>query len=188
MADAGFLAWTFGFSGNRGDIARFGARYRVAKAFRGLTLDGFNKGTVAGYSAMMGVFLAWSAFERYLALISKNQDGVLADFAPYDPAGFIANVATADVGHKFYLFVHPRVNTPHQAKLTEFKNGTLQNPTYLASAVRHLFGHGHLAAHSGTQDPAHAKKICDLIFDYHMKFLDSEFSKAVANTKATFKV
>lgn len=53
-------------------INRFIARYRLAKSFRGLELEGYNQRTVNGYNGIFHVHLAFSAFECLLNGIKSS--------------------------------------------------------------------------------------------------------------------
>lgn len=54
-----------GLTPDAGDVNRFGARFRLAKAFRGLNLEGYSSNTASGYDALTRVLLTWSAFEQF---------------------------------------------------------------------------------------------------------------------------
>ena len=48
------------------DVARFGARYRIAKAYRQIKfMGGISDDTSKGYSSMLHVFLAYTAYENF---------------------------------------------------------------------------------------------------------------------------
>jgi zinc transporter ZupT len=101
---------------------------------------------------------------------------LLLPTAPTIVSGISARIKLSKT---FYDFVTPRVNEKHQSRVQEFANGTLTNPTYLASAVRHLFAHGHLTAHAGGTLTEHVDRVCEILFEFHLKVMDGEFSRIV---------
>ena len=58
------IAGTTPYFSRAADVNRFGARYRLARAFKGLDLDGYSVETKIGYEALTKVTLHWSAFEQ----------------------------------------------------------------------------------------------------------------------------
>ncbi len=66
-------AEAFGCSGATGDVNRFGARYRAAKSFRGVELEGYSAPTERGYSALCRVLFVWSGFESLLRITDQSQ-------------------------------------------------------------------------------------------------------------------
>jgi len=183
LIDKGIGAKTIGFALAGDDVSRFAARYRVAKAFQGITLDGYSGDTITGYNSLLRVFLTWSAFERFLRVIGHTQTSIEPLLTPYRPNDCLAALRKDDIGKTFYDFVAPRVNQDHQSRLQEFSNGTLANPTFLASAVRHLFAHGHLTAHAGGSSPEHVDQVCEILVYFHMSVMDGEFTRIVETFK-----
>jgi hypothetical protein len=78
------------------------------------------------------------------------------------------------------------VDKRHQDRLQQFVDGTLTNPTYLASAVRHLFAHGHLTAHAGGSLTEYVDRVCEVLFKFHMSVMDGEFSRIVRTFKKNY--
>jgi hypothetical protein len=75
----------FGPKLNTGDITRFNSRFRLAKSFEGIKLDGYKEDTVGGYDAFFQVFLTHSALERFININSLQGLNALADkMAPYE--------------------------------------------------------------------------------------------------------
>ena len=145
LLGSGIGAKDIGFAVAGGDVARFAARYRVARSFQGIKLAGYTTDTVVGYDSLFRVFLMWSAFERFLRVVGQTQDSIEPQLAPYKPQQCLAAIRAGDIGKTFYEFVAPRVNAEHKARISDFANNAPTNPTFLASAVRHLFAHGHLS-------------------------------------------
>ena len=66
------------------DVNRFGARYRLASAFKGLNLGGYSDTTAQGYDALTRVTLAWSAFEALLKATGRTRHDIPALSASMD--------------------------------------------------------------------------------------------------------
>src|SRR5438105_88033 len=54
------------------DVYRFGARYRLARAFRGLDLEDYSGPTANGYSALTRLAFTYSAFEGLMTAVSNT--------------------------------------------------------------------------------------------------------------------
>lgn len=176
-------AQDIGFALSTADVNRFAARYRVARSFQGITLAGFSPNTVLGYNSLFRVFLMWSAFERFLQVMGHSQNSIEPNLAAYKPQVCLAAISADEIGKTFYEFVAPRVDSKHQIRLQQFADHTLTNPTYLASAVRHLFAHGHLTAHAGGSSPERVDQVCTILFDFHMAVMDGEFTRVIRDFK-----
>lgn len=172
-----------GFAVYAAEVSRFVNRFRLATAFIGIQLGNYTTNTVIGYNALFRVFLVWSAFERFLPVVGQKQDTIIAMLAPYAPSDSIEFIRRHDERELFYDFVYHRVDKRHQHHLRAYKNGTLTNITYWASAVRHLFAHGHLSAHPGGCEPTTVKRICDRIAKFHLQVMEEEFYKIVTAYK-----
>ena len=169
-----------GFAVYAAEVSRFANRFRLARAFIGIQLDNYTANTVTGYNALFRVFLVWSAFERFLPAVGQTQNAIVPLLAPYNPAASIELIRQYDNHELFYEFVYHRVDRRHQHYLRAYKSRTLINITYWASAVRHLFAHGHLSAHPGGCEPTNIKRICDRISKFHLNVMEEEFYKIVS--------
>jgi hypothetical protein len=172
-----------GFAVYAAEVSRFANRFRLATAFVRIELDNYTANTIMGYNALFRVFLVWSAFERFLRAIGQKQDTILPILTPYAPADSIEFIRQHDEHELFYDFVYNRVDKRHQHHLRVYKDRTLINITYWASAVRHLFAHGHLSAHPGGCEPTTIKCICDRISKFHLHVMEEEFYKIVITYK-----
>jgi hypothetical protein len=179
LIDAGKTASDFGFALPNEHTFRFCQRFRVSKSFEGVKLTGYSTSTVGGYSALFKILLTWSAFESFLKLIDRRQDACGTLLAPYDPEGRIHRIRGIDHKEKFYLFLSGQVNPTHKQELVRYFNNRPFNITYLASAVRHIFAHGSLTAHPNHAQPATIKQISNVLCDFLLHVLDSEFTKHV---------
>ena len=172
-------AGLFGFTGSVGDVNRFAARYRLAKSFRGLHLDGYSETTADGYAALARVTFTWSAFERLLELLGLRQKKCGALIQKYDAGALIAELRALDIGDKFYRFVREKVEPPHRPELDNYLNLDPCNVTYLASTIRHVFAHGILTPGANKSEAANAAKICNRLSQGLFRVMDREFEEHI---------
>jgi len=183
LARAGHHAHTMGFHGKNGDVSRFAARFRVAKSFEGIALEGYTNETVNGYNALLRVFLVWSAFERFMALIQETPQTILPRLRAYAPARNIQAIRKHDRSQLWLSFLTERVNSKLRKQLEAIRSGTSNNITFFAAAARHIFAHGHLSAHANGADPRDVDAICGILFSFHMNVMDKEFDRVVGKHK-----
>ena len=181
----GHLAQNAGFAVGNDEVFRFCNRYKVARAFRGIALEGYKATTVDGYSGLFRVMLMWSAFERFLKVVGQEQKTCQTLLVVHEPRKFVDAVRNADTGARLFSFVRERTDNKTTKEQLDFFLGDLEfNPTYLASALRHIFAHGWLTPHAGGTDPEAVSRVCGFVFDFHMNVIDREFSRLVAEYAA----
>lgn len=169
----------FGFSGEAQDINHFKSRYRVAKSFQAISLDTFSQSTIDGYSAIFKVFLTWSAFEIFLDIIDIKRNNTSNLISKYNPELIAASIRSVPEQQNFVRFVLERVNKEHQPQIQAFLDGKACDVTYLASGIRHIFAHGTLTPHAGSNSADPSKAICLILIDFLFKIMDYEFSSRV---------
>ena len=169
----------FGFIDNQGDINRFAARFRAANQFQGVVLKGYGEDTVDGYSALCQVMFTWSAFETFLKIAKLNKQEIGRELEYYGANQILNQIRAIDKNNKFYKFIYERVNSTHQKELKNYFNQDSCNIIYLASAIRHIFAHGWLSAHSNQTDPKAVNQICHILSQFLIDFMDREFSYRV---------
>jgi len=161
-----------------GDVNRFRARYRLARAFQGVSLDGYSEATVRGYSSLMRMSLAWSALESLLLAmrISKHDLGNLA--RKHDFTNLLSELRNVPDANKFFRFVKVRLENKSQAAEVErFIDGRSCNGVTLAKAVRHIFLHGTLTPGARQVSPEVAPEVCDRLSQMLLMVMDDEFSE-----------
>lgn len=171
----------FGFACAAGSLNRFRARYRLAKSFQRISLDGYTASTVEGYSALFRTFLVWSAFEQFLHAIGLDQHQCESLIAPYKPSDVVAKILAVPAHDGFLKFIRNRVNTKHQPQFDALLAGAPCNLTYVASGVRHIFAHGTLSAHAGSLTAEPATTISTILCEFLFRVMDSEFKARINN-------
>tara|TARA_R110002096_G_scaffold435885_1_gene664029 strand:+ start:1970 stop:2614 length:645 start_codon:yes stop_codon:yes gene_type:complete len=175
----------FGISKNLADVNRWAARYRAAASYERISMAQYqSQETVAGYGALIRSILVWSAFERFLPLLGLEQktSGDLLD--KYNSVEVAKNVRKADSNNTFYEFIKSRVdNNALKRELESYFDDNPCNVSYLLSAIRHIFGHGYLTPGSNETDAQITAVICNLLCDFHLDVMNSEFTELVNETK-----
>ena len=180
LVKSGHSATQIGFQTDNATVYRFINRFRLAREFIEIRFEAYKSDTASGYNGICEVFLADSAFELFLKIFGMSQATVNNLIAAYNPAACIQGVVNADLNRRFYNFLESQLETPNaKNNLSSVYNGTSANVTYLASSIRHIFAHGHLSAHVNKCKPETIKEICDKIFEFHLTFMDSEFTKVI---------
>jgi len=166
-----------GLAPDAGDVNRFGARFRLAKSFRGLNLEGYSSNTASGYDALTRVLLTWSAFEQFqhALVLAPNQLGPI--MAHYGSANLQKEIRKLDVGDRFYGFIYNRVNPAHKAELDNYFKADPCNVAYLASSIRHIFAHGNLTPNAAQAEPAVVVEICNRLSEFLLNVMAAEFGK-----------
>jgi hypothetical protein len=167
-------------NGSAGDINRFGARYRVANAYKGVELRGYSGTTNQGYVELFRIMLVWSAFELFMdVVIATKQADLTPIFVKHGLADIQAKIRAIDVNDLLFKFIYGRVKKQHKDELDNYFKDDPCNVAYLASAIRHVFAHGDLTPNSGGAEPEVVAEICRLISSSLMKMMNDEFAARV---------
>ncbi|RUS93796.1 hypothetical protein DSM106972_095550 [Dulcicalothrix desertica PCC 7102] len=162
-----------------GDIARFASRYNMAKSCKGIILEGFTDKTTEGYGGLIKLSLCWSTFEQFLEIRGLQQKDTKELFDAYNAAALCEEIKTYDKKKAFYSFIYPRVKRSHQSEIDKLFASQELNSSYLVSGIRHIFVHGYLSPHAGGSQPKNVVKICNIISEFVLYIIDSEFSKQI---------
>ena len=167
--------------GSKFDFYRFANRYRLALQFRGVVIDGFDDGTVGGYSALTRLFIVWSVFERYCELTGEH--------APYSRllsrAGRakLEELALAFIAHdpqrKLFEFLMAQSLENNRKNLERFASGDPRGVVAVAAALRHIFAHGHLTAHPNGSRAEDLSAICGTFSDFFLDLMRQDFRRRV---------
>jgi hypothetical protein len=155
-------------------VNRFHARYKLARSFREMQLEGYSEQTVAGYSALMRASLHWTAFEMFKkALNIKDTRGIFKSY-PFD--SHLEAIRACFTSKEFFQVVRGHLTDEKQRKqLDAFAAGDQISPLVLAKALRHIFFHGALTPNAGGASPAEVIVICDELCKYMVEIMDCEF-------------
>jgi hypothetical protein len=159
---------------------RFGARYRLAKAFRTMELDGYSDATAQGYEALTRLMFAWGAFEGLLKAIGHNHHQITEISKSYSYAGMLKDLREADPDSRFFKFVHTRLDNKNlQAEVKRFVDGHICCGITLARGARHIFVHGPLTPSANQADPAAVVGVCNRLTTCLFRVMDREFRNRV---------
>ena len=166
-------------------VNRFCARYRFARAFRGLVLEGYSSDTRQGYDALTKVSLHWSAFEQLLRAIKVTDARSIA--ARHDFAQCLSDMRAADPTNVFFQFVLSHLDSESlKAPVGEYILGKSCSALALSKAVRHIFLHGPLTPNVSGLAPSVVSAVCDALSDALVTVMDFEFERNVADLVSAY--
>ena len=163
-----------------GTVNRFASRMGVARAFRGIELEGIGEATTTGYNAFFQILLTHSALELFMevyGLDKRNFDLLWPTMQAYEPETVIAIFRENDPDDKFYTFLCEKLNPRLADKLRHCIQGDELNVAYISASIRHIFAHGHLSANVNGVRPRRIGQICTAVSDFMLDYMDSEFGK-----------
>jgi len=146
-----------GFSAGDGQVSRFLARYRLAAEYRTAVFHRYNERTARSYSALIGLFLAYSAFEQCAVVGGLAPNGHLS--AERVDSLFSANgVLEGATAHRSLrpacaILATLVTRSSLRTALEAAAEGGPLVPRQLMSALRHTFAHGMLSANIGDLSP-----------------------------------
>lgn len=159
------------------ELNRFAARYRLATNFQGLQLNGYSSiSTTDAYSAVMGVFLAYSALEQFHDATKIGKQHLNTRWAD------LATEPSAELrrAKKILVFLHEQMTSAYlKENLKKFMDGESHNSLYVATALRHAVAHGFMSVHPKGTSPQTSARFCCNLTEMLVKIMDSEFSKWV---------
>jgi hypothetical protein len=166
-------------------LARWSARFRLAKSFKGLDLGDHYAGsnTPQLYSAITRIFLVYSAFETYCRIMGWNpsqelQLQVLQD--AYSQKNVIQAIRDLDPKNAFSSFLEAQLTHSNLKKMMrEFQAGKDVNVSFLARCTRHIFAHGILTANSSRLSVKRFSQISQMISDFLLHCMDEDFNQRV---------
>lgn len=184
---AGDSVKPLGFLGDKYEFYRFANRYRMAVRFAGIQLEGFGENTERGYSALTRTFFAWSGFERYTDLAGIHCP--YASFFAYVPKIELSKLANlidrADPDYKLFDHLRSQSLPPNQDQLDRFRSGDRRDVVFYASAIRHIYVHGHLTAHPNGCTSENVETICHAISDFLLSGIRDDFARRLKLAKAS---
>jgi hypothetical protein len=172
---------------NAASVNRFCARYKVARAFKGVELDGIGDSTRLGYGAMLRLILVWGALEALVKALNANMY-TTKDFAERSNfSALLTELHGFPDSQVFFKFVNKNLNNKSQsAEVDKFLQGKPCNCITLAKVVRHIFLHGLLSPSVKGADPTAVSNICNLLSDCLFEVIDREFNANAERLEAMF--
>jgi hypothetical protein len=164
-----------GFVGTIADMNRFGARYRAAKCFRRVEFEGVTVDTADGYSALCQILLSYSAFEHLLKCIGHHKSDTQSLLTRDQRDQVQSNLRSLIGQRELFIVVHEFVNQPHKVEIEKHIAGQRCNPFFLASAIRHSFAHGVLAATPVRAPQRSVATVSRFLTRVLMKVMENEF-------------
>ena len=155
------------------ELNRFADRYRLARAFNGLEIDGYADDTVKAYSALMRAFLAYSALEQFHKAVKPSGRIHLSDRW----ADLAISPATELKGSDAIIeFLVKTVSSkPLKNKLIAFQRGEHNNALIVATALRHAVAHGFMSVHPEGTSAKVSQLFCNQIASLLLSIADRSF-------------
>ncbi|AFZ54696.1 MAG: hypothetical protein Kow0091_21220 [Geminocystis sp.] len=148
---------------NLSELYRFAARYRLSYSYQGINLQDYPEQSVEAYGCLLGVFLAYSAFEQLYKAVGLTQirgKHIVEEWA-------IENESIAEElrkSHRVIDFLHDKVDTNGlKRRIIEFKLGNNHNILILAQSIRHLVAHGVMTVHGGNVNSKTSIGFCNIL-------------------------
>ncbi len=166
-----------GFHAGTATVNRVQARYRMARSYQGMHLDGYSRATADAYSDLFRLFLTYSAFEQFLTLYRARFYALEGDFSNHPYAEVSEAIRQADANRRILDFLYAELDSPsHKTAIQRFGAGHHNNPAVVAAALRHVFVHGKLGPNSNRGNPAAIGQISKKLCDFLLNFMDTEFT------------
>lgn len=175
----------FGFAAELPEINRWVARYRAAASFERAELVQYqSQDTVEAYSALIRAILVWSAFERFLPIVGLTQSTSAELLDKYDAQELIREIQGIDEDARLFQYIQSKVtNRTLAEELDKYFQNAPFNASYLLSAIRHIFGHGHLTPGANEANAAATSAICNRLSEFHLEIMNAEFADHVEEFK-----
>ena len=176
----------FEFRGDKFEFYRFVNRYRVALRFEGVKLKGFGIETQKGYSALTRNFMAYSAFERYadLAGISHPFTKFFKGVPNRELSALAETIDRNDSERKLFDFLRRLLyEDKHREALDRFRGGEIWSVIYYASALRHMYVHGHVTAFAQGCSSEQISMICNEIARRLLYWVQGDFARRLKNAR-----
>ncbi|MGA1409612.1 MAG: hypothetical protein ACO37W_07755 [Prochlorotrichaceae cyanobacterium] len=170
---------------NFAQLARWSARFRLAKSFKALDLGDHYSGsdTPQLYSAITRIFLVYSAFETYCRIIGLNPSRESQVKALQDTQALKTinqSIRDLDPKNAFSSFLEKHLCDPNLKQMMhDFIEGQEVNISFLARCTRHVFAHGILTASSPNLSATRFDQVSQVISDFLLNCMDQDFDKRV---------
>jgi hypothetical protein len=174
-----------GFSCDFAHLSRWAARFRLAKSFQGLDLGNEYTSTKTPiiYSAIVKIFLVYSAFELYCSAIGLNASDETLVKSIQDTQGqrdIILKIRNHDPqNHLFKFLLDHLTGRSLKNTMQKFIEGEYVNVSFLAKCVRHIFAHGFLAANSSGLSIESFAEISRIISIFLLDCMDNDFESKI---------
>lgn len=153
-----------------GELNRFAARFRMAKSYQGLMLEGYPEASTAAYSSVLGVFLAYSALEQLYKAVGEPGSRIADEWGIYED-----NISKKlKRSTRILNFLEEKVTSDQLKKrISKFTQGEDENILVIAQAVRHLVAHGMMSVHPKQVKPQTIENFCQKLTEIlHLKTED----------------
>lgn len=172
---------------NFGQLARWSARFRLAKSFRAIDLGDEYSGsdTPQLYTAITRIFLVYSAFEIYCDITCLNPNKESQVKAIQDALSqqvTVKAIRDLDPENAVAIFLLQHLTGKKLKEvMCDFINNKEKeiNVSFLAKCMRHVFAHGILTANAMGLSPKRFDQVSQTISDFLLSCMDKDFDERV---------
>lgn len=161
-----------------GSVARFRARYRVAKAISEIEFTGqWSRDTRLGYVALIRCFLAYSAYEKFSKFFGFTSDKKRIELEEKYVSVELEeklNRSGRELRSFFKFLKTEAEGDGPKAAATAAMDGAKYSPIHLAEAVRNSFCHGSLTPNVWSSKPDSVAEYCGLLTGLMLRMMDGE--------------
>ena len=135
---------------------------------------------------MTRVFLVWSVFERYADLADDPPPyGQLLSLVPrIELAKLADHIERHDEGRRLFDFLYDQSLEGNRHFLDRYRGGDRRGVVFYATAIRHIYVHGHLTAHPNKCTAEDLVEICDALADFILALIRDDFGRRLAVARA----
>ncbi|MBD2076969.1 hypothetical protein H6F86_24400 [Phormidium sp. FACHB-592] len=171
--------------GKFGPLARWSARFRLAKSFKGLDLGDAYAGseTPQLYAAITRIFLVYSAFETYCDIVGlkpHEEDQVKSLQEPLSQQATLQTIRQIDPQYAIAKFLLEHLkNKKLKQTMGAFIDEQAINVSCFAGGIRHVFAHGILTANASGLSPQRFDQVSQIVSGFLLDCMDQDFDERV---------
>lgn len=162
---------------------RFGARFRIAKAFQTASFaPGIARPTATTYSALVRFGLVYSAFEMFRKSLFATKGREWIALEEKFPAERVLRIVDEErkAGKTLLRRIAEFLDPKSRARLEAIVAGSERSAFFLAEAVRHAYVHGDLTARTKGSSSESLRILVDALSEYLLMIMDETAGSTAA--------
>lgn len=167
------------------DLDLFAERYKLARAFKGVKLDGYSNDAAAAHCALLRAFLAYSALEQFHKAVESERGNI---HLTKRWAAIASTPATELNGSDDIIQFLIKIVSSEKLKknLTAFQKGDHDNVLIVATALRHAVAHGYMSFYPDKIPPKTVAAFCNHIAKMLLTIADQSFIELLESLSINF--
>ena len=167
------------------ELDLFAERYKLARAFKGIKLDGYADATVAAHSALMRLFFAYSALEQFHKAVKPERGNIhLSKRWASQASTPAADLKGSDDIVQFLIKIVSSESL--KKKLLAFHRGEHDNVLIVATALRHAVAHGFMVVHPESVSAKTSEVFCNQLAKLLLTIADQSFIELLESLSINF--